>query len=816
MKTAILSGADALDWTRAGGKGAVLADLADGFAIPPFFVVPADAVSSDGLRDDMRNDLTQALAALGAGPFAVRSSGVEEDGAGAAHAGQFESRLNVPAHAVEETIGAVWRSGFSESLAAYRQARGLSAAPQPPAVVVQRMVAATCAGVAFTADPVSGDPEIVVISAVRGLGDRLMSGEANGDTYRVDRTGERRDRITSTILSDAQIRAVAGLARGVEARYGAPQDIEWAFEGERLYLLQSRPITALPPTDYAEVGVWDNSNIVESYPGVVSPFTFSFARRIYGHVYRAFSAMMGVSPDAIAAQRATFDTMLGRVHGRVYYNLPAWYRALSLFPGFKANRAFMEQMMGVGEPLPAGLTEHIAPAQATAGAKLADRLRLALVLMRLIAANATLSRTIRRFNVRLDAALAEPDADLEALSAVALAARFRALEAQLLERWDAPLINDFLCMIAFGASRKALERWAGPEGLALHADVMIGQGDIVSAEPARRIREMGERARGHASLIGRLDAGDSGAAFADAEVGPLLSAYVARFGDRCTEELKLESVTLHEDPRSLLRAVSAAARAPVPEPRKTAPDARAILDRLFRGKPVKRFLAGRLLSWAKARVRDRENLRFERTRLFGRVRRIVRASGRRLAEAGLLVDADDVFLLTVEEWLGAVEGGTPDRNLKILTALRAVEMEEDLARADPPERLTIRGGFLAGLDAAAASVVVGEEGADAVRTGQACCAGVVEARVRVIVDPRNETLEPGEILVARHTDPGWIAVFANAAGVIAERGSLLSHSAIVAREMGVPCVVALKGATRWLKTGDRVRLDGGTGRVERL
>lgn len=140
-----------------------------------------------------------------------------------------------------------------------------------------------------------------------------------------------------------------------------------------------------------------------------------------------------------------------------------------------------------------------------------------------------------------------------------------------------------------------------------------------------------------------------------------------------------------------------------------------------------------------------------------------------------------------------------------------------MARADPPERLTIRGGFLIGLAGAEATAVVDDgDPSGAVQTGQACCAGVVTARVRVVSDPRVEALEAGEILVARHTDPGWIAVFANASGVIAERGSLLSHSAIVAREMGVPCVVALKGVTQWLKTGDLVRLDGGTGRVEKL
>ena len=195
----------------------------------------------------------------------------------------------------------------------------------------------------------------------------------------------------------------------------------------------------------------------------------------------------------------------------------------------------------------------------------------------------------------------------------------------------------------------------------------------------------------------------------------------------------------------------------------------------------------------------------------------MRASGRRLTEGGLLDSETDIFLVTVEEWLGAVEGGTPDRGLRALVRLRQTEMDQDMARADPPERLTIRGGFLLGLTGAEAVAIIDNgDGSELVRTGQPFCAGLVTARVRVVADPRIEALEAGEILVARHTDPGWIAVFANASGVIAERGSLLSHSAIVAREMGVPCVVALKGATNWLKTGDLVRLDGGTGRVEKL
>jgi pyruvate,water dikinase len=817
----VLPPAEALRRDRAGGKGAVLAQLAGAFPVPPFFIIPPDAFDEAGLLPDARPAIADAASALGAGPFAVRSSGLEEDGAGAAHAGQFETQLNIEPSGLADAAHAVWRSGFAQSLADYRRARGLDPKPQPPAVVVQRMVAATAAGVAFTADPVSGARGIVVINAIAGLADRLVSGEEDGELYRLDRSGRILEAPASGagVLSPTQARKVADLAVKAEAHYGAPQDVEWAIEDDTVWLLQARPITTLPPATAAadmDVSVWDNSNIVESYPGVVSPLTFSFARSSYGHVYRAFCRLMGVSEAVIAAERAAFDTMLGRVHGRVYYNLLGWYRLLSLFPGFASNRAFMEQMMGVGEPLSPALTLKVAPAAAPGASRLPDQLALARVALGLVIQGVILPRTIKRFYARLEQALARSDTEIANLPAGALAQDYRRAEASLLERWDAPLINDFLCMIAFGLSRRVMERWAGDAGLSLHADMMIGQGDIISAQPARLIRQMGEIVRAHPGLAEALSRDGIAAARANPDLGAQIDAYLARFGDRCTEELKLESPTLHDDPSALLAAVAAAGRGDARADRPSellSPQAR--LSLLFKGRPVKRALASGLLRWTKARVRDRENLRFERTRLFGRVRRVMRAGGQRLAEAGVLNQADDVFFLTLEEWLGALEGGLVSRDLRGLVALRRREDAEDRLRPDPPERFEITGAFLPGLSALSGHHSdAGPEGA--VRKGQACCAGVVTARVRVVSDPRTQALEPGEILVARHTDPGWIAVFANAAGVIAERGSLLSHSAIVAREMGVPCVVACKGVSTWLKTGDLVRLDGGAGLVERL
>jgi pyruvate,water dikinase len=818
----VLTGEAALSPAQAGGKGAALARLAATFPVPAFFVITAEAFDQNGLKADAREDVNQGLARLalegGAGRLAVRSSGREEDGAASAHAGQFATELNVaPADAVA-AAHRVWQSGFSQTLAQYRCAHGLSVDPQPPAVVVQVMVEARAAGVAFSADPVTGDRNVIVISAIAGLADRLVGGEVDGDSYRIGADGATlaADLVADApVLSEAERAEVAAMVRRAAAHFGSPQDVEWAFDAGELHMLQSRPITTLAQPSGTDLGedltIWDNSNIVESYPGVTSPLTFSFARYVYSHVYQAFSRLMGVPAAAVQEHRAVFENMLGRVDGRVYYNLLNWYRALALFPGFKANRAFMEGMMGVSEALPEAMANRIAPPSDNGWERFVDNLKLARVGLGLVWHELRIKATIREFYARLDQALSRPDTEIDNMQPAQLAAEYRLLERRLLARWDAPLVNDFLCMIAFGAAQKAMTRWAGEDGVAHLSATLIGQGDIVSAEPARMIRAMGLMVRERPDVVKRLAAGDVGGVSEPPELRAAFDRYIAKFGDRCTQELKLESRTLHEDPTQVLRAIAAAAQTRelqrvVDKPR----DLHQLVPDFG-----KRVVARWLVSWAKARVRDRENLRFERTRLFGRVRRIFLALGARLSAAGVLERQRDVFDLTVDELLGAVEGAGITQDLKALVRLRNAEHAAQVARPDPPERFSVSGAHVTGVAKLAAQAIASDVAGE-MRKGLGCCKGVVTAKVRVIDDPRVEALAPGEILVARHTDPGWIAVFANAAGVIAERGSLLSHSAIVAREMGVPCVVSLKGVTQWLKTGDTVRLDGGAGTVERV
>jgi pyruvate,water dikinase len=617
------------------------------------------------------------------------------------------------------------------------------------------------------------------------------------------------------------------MARAAAAAAGRPQDIEWARCGGRLFLLQSRPITSLaglPDPDGARA-VWDNANIAESYPGVTSPLTFSFARGIYEEVYRQFCRVMGVRERTIAEHRDLFPRMLGLVEGRVYYNLLSWYRLLALLPGFAVNRRFMEQMMGVREALP----DEVAPAPPRGlGARLAGRLALLRAAAGLLRSGLALPRRARRFRAELEDALREPQPPLADLRADELVAHYRELERRLLLRWDAPIVNDFFAMVFHGALRALTRRWCGDAQGTLHNDLLCGEGGLVSAEPARRIRAMAALLARDPAAVELFCTGSREEIegwLADAgELRARYRAYLDRFGDRCLEELKLESLTLHEAPLPLLRAVGQHARRLAAAGPERAPGHEARLRRAaearvaaaLRRAPLRRLLFRFVLGQARARVKERESLRFERTRLFGRVRRVLLELGRRFAAEGRLDDPRDVLWLEVEEVLGFVEGRCTTTDLRGLAAVRRAEEERHRAAPPLPDRFETRGAVhLAGASRAApAAAPPGAVGG--VLRGTGCCPGVVRGRARVVRDPREAELHPGEILVAPRTDPGWIVLFPAAAGLLVEHGSLLSHSAIVARELGIPAVVAMAGLTAWVETGEWLELDGRAGVARKL
>lgn len=841
-----------------GNKASQLARIASrGHAVPSFFVIASDVfaairadprvralerrLGSDGADDSLLAELRALVAvaeigtdtwtrikaacrALGS-PVAVRSSGVAEDGARASLAGQLDTVLGVCDDAgLGRAIRVVWSSTYTPRAIAYRRLRGLSAADLGLAVIVQVQIPADVSGVLFTVDPT--DEAMLAIAATRGLAPDLVAGRIGGDAYRVHRSTLAIERTSreSAALSEGEVARLAMLGLRLEEELGAPQDIEWAIADGRIAVLQARPITVRAAPRPRRT-LWDNSNIIESFPGITLPLTYSVARESYAAVYRQAAALAGISGRDLEAHRADLERMIGLIRGRVYYRLDSWYAVLSLLPGFSSNRRFMEQMMGVREP-----AANEPPRSRRAPF---DAMRLLILLLRMTLLALTLGPRIRAFERMVDDACGRAEIDdLRAQTMSELVDRYDDLKDRIRRRWQAPILNDFVTMLFFGLARLLIVRWQVDATGAVAGELLRGS-DMPSIEPARRLEAIARAVRGDphledfvrtrsdAELVALLASGRMPQALAD----PIRS-YLDRYGYRCVQELKLEQPSLRDDPLPLFAGVrSYIARPDVDLGRSAERDRtvrsaaherlRARLDGPFGLPSPRRLILDWIIGRARRHVRDREQMRFARARVFGLARELFTGIGRRLAEAGRLDDARDVFYLTADEACGVIREVATTADLRELVVRRKSEYRAYLEEPPPPDRFETVDDDPSGEPGRLISATTNAP-ADGLLTGVPCCAGIVRGGTRLVTSARDGTLRAGEILVARETDPGWITVFPLASGILIERGSALSHSAIVARELGVPTIVGIRGLTAALSTGEVVEMDGGTGRIARI
>ena len=881
-----------------GGKAAQLAALEPfEYTIPSWFCVPAEAFDAaleaavrqaggsleaatlpgleklplpEGLADQVRTALVRH--GLDDEFVAVRSSGLDEDGAEHSFAGQFESFLyRRGEEQVLDALRRCWASAFSERITAYRRAAGMADTPSRMGVIVQLMVDAESAGVAFSRNPLRpADRDTIVIESVWGQGEGLVGGELEADRFDVDRhtleyrsvaaekahlfvhdkegggtksvaLDERRRERAS--LEPHQVQEVARLAARLEEELGSPQDCEWAFSGDRLYVLQSRPITTLPPQATFDPNVtggdpviWDNSNIIESYAGVTTPLTFSHVSRSYREVYYVTCRIGGVPQEVMDANEYVFRNMLGLIRGRIYYNLANWYRLLSLFPLLGRSKGFMETMMGVRQSLTGELAELVDP---SADAPRYGLLRQFSIVARMVL-NLVGGRKARAaFLHRVDGVCRPLESmDLGSLSLHDQLAVHRRLEDEVLRHWTAPINNDTRCMIAFGLLTTLTRRWIAESDesfSSVHNDLLCGDGDLKSTEPTRILLAIArDVAEGDEAVRKRFMGGSPEEVWerlGDGLAPELLirfEEYLRLYGFRCVDELKLEAPDLHDQPHLLVASVQGYLRHGVPsaeEMRARETAIRQTAEQSVRGaiRGPKRWFYFLVVAWARRAVSDRELLRFERTRAFGVMRRLFRGIGKNLTRIGVLSEERDVFYLTVEEVIAFGEGRPITLDLERLAALRRREYDDYRRSAAPPDRFLTRGAVGASLRYPALlcdqDLLAGrdEEQDPEVMRGTPCCPGVVEAPV--LVATRFEDCEDvgGKILVTERTDPGWIPVFPACAGLIIERGSLLSHSAVVARELGVPTIVGVQGKPlSRLVSGQRVRMDAAKGEVRIL
>ena len=747
-------------------------------------------------------------------PLAVRSSASAEDLPGSSFAGQHDTFLGVEGLAAcGEKVRECWASLWTERAFEYRARRGIDHLSVDMGVVVQRLVAADFAGVLFTVDPKTGRRDRCVIESVEGLGDALVSGRAAPERIVVSRPRPallRRSGSASQRRMDAAMALdLARLALEAEEHLGGPLDIEWAIRGEETWLLQARPVTGVAAQEPAGIRhVWSNANTGEVMPDVVTPMTWSALEPVVRALLGRFLRPLGFDLEA--------QPLFGLVAGRLYAHLNSVLAFSRLIPGMGDEA--MTQFFGGRHDLLAKLGE------IDLGREEMTRLRFRPLLLAIRLPQLTFryfALTPARARSVLERVRAEVDAEtvmpLGELAAPELVARIRSsIERQAL---DGRMFDCFgLSLLSTALLGRGARTWMGDEGLALVslAQGGLGNNDMARAgidlsRLARRVREDGiEAAIEAASGIDELRARAAGSP-AIARFLAAWDLYLRDHGHHCRGELELANPRWAETPDEVLRHLRACLKAPAGsdflmryskvEEGSAAAGAEAI--RKLRG-PLRRRILRFLLKKSRGTAPLRENLKNQLVRKFAAIRRMALELGERLAAAGVLEHASDVFFLELNEAEEAARGAGNAAILRERVLARRAEHERNQALSPPPV-------VIAPYDPAAEAEQPGP--ADSLLTGLGIVPGIVRGPARVVLHETDDRVLPGEVLVAPYTDPGWTPYFLNAAAIVVDLGGMLSHGSIIAREFGIPAVVNVGPATRIIRTGQLVEVDGARGTV---
>lgn len=775
-----------------GGKAEGLAKLVRlGLRVPPAFVIVG---ATPGCLPE---DLTLRYAQLGGAAVAVRSSALGEDSADASFAGQYETVLGVTGiDALRAAVETCLASLHNNRAAAYRQQSAPEVAESAMSVVVQNMAPAVSAGVLFTADPVTGRRDRIVIDAVRGLGEALVSGHASPDHYVLDRTGKTREAQidgAATILSEAVRRDLVTAALAAEAAEGCPLDLEWAVDADdEIHWLQARPITHLPAdpneldTPIADpTHVFTRCNVGEMFPGACTPLSYSFTARSIDVGMQMMHVQVGIQEAVVPDMR-----FLIMNSGHLFLNLSTMSETATHALGSSADQLALSVC---GRPV----TEF-----AIRGGEPPSRLRRTANGGRYIKYLLGQPRARREMR-RLVAELHFPASETASAAWQEIDRRFPviydAMHYHLISSAGSGVLTPTLLgVIAGGRDASAADH-------ATVAALLAGANDVESADIITGAERIAHHIAAHPdgetcftgaepdAALGWIRSPAAGAARAEFE------QYLRDHGHRAIKELELRQPEWREDPLPVIRSLqvalsqrgSARTKPPVPSPP---------ADIAGAGRAV-----GLLAAMARRAVRSREETKSGLVAVTTRFKEAYRALATLLVADGLLPDPDAVFFLTHGE-LGRL---ARDREAGLVPV--ALARREAFAQQETYEFPDVFQGEPERLDL---DLPAGEGESPGVVRGAPVSRGRVTGIARIVRTLEEATsLQRGEILIAPITDVGWTPYFSLIAGLVTDIGSAVSHGAVVAREYGLPAVVNTRIATRTFVTGDRVVLDGESGVV---
>jgi rifampicin phosphotransferase len=785
--------------------------------------------------------------------YAVRSSATVEDGGDHSFAGQFDSVLSVRGQeALLAAVKRCWLSLFSVRALAYQRKQGLSPGQIAMAVVVQEMVPATAAGVLFTVDPLTGSSSRTTIEATPGLGDKLVAGQVKPERLVLEkktlRVLEHQAPDGPCHLNEPVARRLGELARQAESLQGGPLDIEWALSGEAIWLLQARPVTGQAAARAREDRqVWTNLNTGEVFPDVVTPVTWSMIQRFIIPLFRSIFRMIGA--DVTKASPA------GLVAGRLYFNVNMGLAALRPFPYGSERLSNVAMALGGGqtgqyqrmdlEILPEDL-----PDLGFSWPKYI--LSWPRIVLDLIAHS---PRRAEAFKARVRARTAQlVRQDFARLNTAELARAIPQMVEEHLGRWD--LLYLFSRAGALLLFERACRQWLGDKDCSIRNRLFAGLGGLPDTEAGLALWRLAKLAHGprsgksevrnpksegkseirnQKSETAGLQATSKGDDWSletvllatdrweevrrqlvQSEPGreflAAWDAFMAEHGHHCQGELELFNARWAEKPDYIFRLVRAYLSSieqfnPVENQRRLAAEREQLTKQCRRQlrNPIKRRLFGWAARGAQQLAVDRETWKNEVVRQLTVLRRALLRLGERLHQDGALARSDDVFFLEIDE-IESVGTGRAPFDAKERVAARRAEYEKNLGLKPPA---VVQGRYDQAMQATPAP-----DANTTVLSGIPIFPGRVTARARVMPHAdEHAQVQAGEILVAPFTDPAWTPYFIPAVGVVIEQGGVLSHGSIIAREYGLPAVTNVASATRVIRTGDMIEVDGNRGQV---
>jgi rifampicin phosphotransferase len=706
----------------------------------------------------------------------IRSSAVGEDGLKFSFAGIYESaRCKNDKSVVKKKILLLISQAISERVYSYCKNIGLRKFPDF-SLFIQDYINPEFGGVAFT-NTIQNGKKGILLNIVEGSIEKAVKGQKVSLLFIDEKDNFKQNKKYPKKV----ILKIIHTLRSIEQEFKSPQDVEFCFSDNKIYILQSRKITRNIDED---IKIYDNSNIAESYSGIVLPLTCSFVKILYSRVYRDVARTSNIDPVKIQENEETFDNLISFVNGRIYYDILNWYKMLTLFPGYDRNKRNLDDMISIRSKAELNNSFH-------RNVHFTDKLRYyPFILYRI----ARFEHDLRIFKKHVKNYLSTANKiALENKSIIELLEHFEEFKKQLLYRWSITVDNDFLAMTWFGLYKKqCLKLKLENSEIISHISSM---NSVISADQVKCIIHLSNQFNKNKTLVSMAIKEEWQKCYSEfmknQKTREDVENYLETYGGRFANELKLESQDLESDPAHLMQLLYSYKNVSL-----TGKQKENINSQQVRFTTLK-FLASK----TKHYLKNREELRLLRSKAFSHARKIFVNIGKKLEKEGSIGISEDIFYLKLEEIQSASK--KHNMNLKRIIFERKKEYEA-YSKISMPNIILMKNSEICNNELEQITQTT------TIIQGIGCSSGMVCGKITVL-EKFDIPKQPLEIVVVKNTDPGWTPLFGLCKGLIVENGGLLSHAAIISRELNLPCIIGVKDATKIFKTGQSIKMNGNSG-----